>query len=430
MLLVESPLELGAFDTYLAERRLADDTHRPFMVRWVQRFLERTSHRKDLTPDDRLQLFMNELSADSHFADWQRDQALCAVKLYLHSYLPTHKSGDSTPKIVGAGACSKAEPTVDLKASLSKMRDLLRLRHYSFRTEQSYMGWVERFFEYGRANHLKVTSVDTLQNFLSTLAIERHVAASTQNQAFNGLLFLFREVFAIDPGPVKAVRAKRGVRLPVVLSEDEVRRLLEQVDGTSGLMLKLAYGSGMRVSEVVRLRVQDLDFAQRLITVRSGKGDKGRTTLFPLKLVEPLREHLERVKPLHEKDLSQGHGAVYLPDALSVKYPNAARQWGWQYVFPSRSLSVDPRSGVVRRHHVDDKVLQLAMRQAVVRAGITKPATVHTLRHSFATHLLISGVNIREVQQYLGHSSLETTMVYTHVIRNLSNIAESPLDRL
>jgi integron integrase len=238
------------------------------------------------------------------------------------------------------------------------------------------------------------------------------------------LLFLFQEVFAVDPGPVKAVRAKRGPRLPVVLSEEAVRKLLEQVDGTPGLMLKLASGSGMRVSEVVRLRVQDLDYVQRLITVRSGKGDKDRTTLFPLKLVEPLREQL------HEKDLSQGHGAVYLPDALSVNYPNAARKWGWQYVFPSRSLSVDPRSGVSRLHHVDDRALQLGMRQAVVRVRIAKPATVHTLRHSFATPLPINGVNIREVQQYPGHSSLETTMIYTHVIRNLSSTAESPLDLL
>jgi integron integrase len=214
----------------------------------------------------------------------------------------------------------------------------------------------------------------------------------------------------------------------VVLTESEVGKVLDEVDGTVGLMLRLIYGSGLRISECVRLRVKDLDFEQTLVMVRASKGDKDRTTLLPGCMVAPLKVHLERVKALHEKELAAGHGDVELPYALEVKYPKAAWEWRWQYVFPAAGYSTDPRSGAVRRHHVGEEVLQRAMRQAVVQSGITKPAGVHTLRHSFATHLLLHGVNIREVQEYLGHNSVETTMIYTHVMRGLTSTAVSPLD--
>lgn len=420
------PLDLAPFEHYLAQRHLASEKQRPFLIRWVRHFLQRTGGRTDLESADRERLFADEISADLKLAEWQKQQAIHAVHLYLNSFLPA-LAKSQTP--IGKKE-SSLQPLLSETAIMERMTELLRIRHYSYRTEQSYLEWVKRYQRYVKTQKLTPNQVDSLQAYLSYLAMQKQVAASTQNQAFNALLFLFREIFQSEPGKIRSVRAKRGERLPVVLSEEEVRRLWEHVQGTAALMLKLAYGAGLRVSEVVRLRVQDLDFDQGLILVRSGKGDKDRSTLFPRKLMDPLKEHLNRVKELHEKDLAGGHGFVYLPDALERKYPNAGKRWGWQFVFPSRSLSVDPRSGVVRRHHVDDKVLQFAMRQAVIRAGIHKPATVHSLRHSFATHLLMRGVSIREVQQFLGHSSVETTMIYTHVIRNLTSAAESPLDLL
>ena len=228
----------------------------------------------------------------------------------------------------------------------------------------------------------------------------------------------------------KTVRAKRGPKLPVVLSVEEVQELFKSVKGKELLMLKLLYGAGLRLMELVRLRVKDIDFDSNLIFVRSGKGDKDRRTMLPESIKSRLARHLDDVKVLHEKDLAAGYGEVYLPDALERKYPNAAKQWCWQYVFPSSKLSIDPRSGKIRRHHISGKTVQNAMRKAVKRAGIPKHATVHTLRHSFATHLLMNGVNIREVQELLGHKNVETTMVYTHVMREMANIPESPLDRL
>ena len=235
-----------------------------------------------------------------------------------------------------------------------------------------------------------------------------------------------RDVGALDT----TVRAKRGPKLPVVLSVEEVRRLFEQMTGKSLLIVELLYGTGLRLMELARLRVQDIDFGSNTIIIHSGKGDKDRSVMLPEAVKERLKEHLTNVKTLHEKDLASGHGEVGLPDALSRKYPNAAKEWGWQYVFPCGSLSVDPRSGIVRRHHISDSVIQKAVKDAVRKAGIVKHATVHTLRHSFATHLLQAGINIREVQSLLGHKHVETTMVYTHVLRNMSNAPQSPLDAL
>ena len=311
-----------------------------------------------------------------------------------------------------------------------RARAQLRLRHYAYRTEQTYLEWLGRYGRFAEQRALPWAAADTARAFLSDLAIQRGVAASTQNQAFNAILFLLREVLGQDVRGLDAVRAKRGPRLPVVLSDAEVKQVLGETKGTVGLMLRLIYGGGLRVTECTRMRVKDLDFDQGLLFVRSGKGDKDRTTLFPKCLFDPLRGHLARVKTLHDKERAEGGGDVELPYALAMKYPKAACEWGWQYVFPAKDKSVDPRSGAVRRHHVGEQVLQRAMREAVVRAGIAKLAHVHTLRHSFATSLLLRGVNIREVQQYLGHASVETTMIYTHVIRGLNSTAESPLDAL
>jgi len=269
-----------------------------------------------------------------------------------------------------------------------------------------------------------------VEAFLTHLAVEGGVAASTQNQAKSALLFLYKEVLGVElPWLDGVASAKAPKRLPVVLTRDEVRAALDRTEGTPGLMLRLIYGTGVRVMECLRLRVKDVDFARREIVVREGKGFKDRVTMLPESLVAPLREHLVRVRALHERDLREGGGEVYLPYALARKYPAAGREWAWQYVFPSARLSVDPRSGAVRRHHADEKSVQRALRQAVRDAGIHKPASPHTLRHSFATHLLEGGQDIRTVQELLGHKDVSTTMIYTHVLNRGARGVVSPLDR-
>jgi integron integrase len=261
--------------------------------------------------------------------------------------------------------------------------------------------------------------------------LKRRVSSSTQNQAFNALLFLFRNILEIElPDLSKTVRAKRGQKLPVVMSIEEVQALFENLQGLPLLMVQLIYGSGLRLMELFRLRVKDIDFGLNAINVRGAKGDKDRTTVLPEAVKKELQAHLKRVKALHKKDLKSGHGKVYLPDALERRYPGAGKKWYWQYVFPSLRLSVDPRSGKIRRHHMNEKTIQIAVREASMKAGISKHVTVHTLRHSFTTHLLMKGVNIREIQELLGHKNVETTMIYTHVLRGMSNAPKSPLDNL
>ena len=268
-----------------------------------------------------------------------------------------------------------------------------------------------------------------VEAFLTHLAVRGRVAAATQNQAKSALLFLYREVLDQDlPWLENVERAKAPKRLPVVLTQDEVQAVLSRLAGTHWLVAGLLYGAGLRIMEALRLRVKDVDFARGEILVREGKGFKDRVTMLPGLIVDPLRAHLEQVRALHEQDLSEGYGEVYLPYALDRKYPNAPREWGWQYVFPSKSRSVDPRSGMVRRHHVQDQAIQRAIRQAVRDAGIAKPATPHTLRHSFATHLLGSGYDIRTVQELLGHKDVATTMIYTHVLNKGGRGVTSPLD--
>ena len=268
-----------------------------------------------------------------------------------------------------------------------------------------------------------------VEGFLTHLAVAKRVSASTQNQAKSAVLFLYKEVLGAPLPWLEGIEsAKRPACLPVVLTRAEVESILTHLGGTVGLMIRLLYGTGMRIMECVRLRVKDVDFARSEIVVRQGKGARDRMTVLPQTLSAPLKDHLLRVRTLHEADLAEGYGEVYLPDALARKYPGAPRQWAWQYVFPSRTRSVDPRSGAVRRHHADEKALQRAMQQAVRRAGVAKLATPHTLRHSFATHLLQSGYDIRTVQELLGHKDVSTTMIYTHVLNKGGRGVVSPLD--
>jgi len=307
--------------------------------------------------------------------------------------------------------------------------DAIRRRHYSYRTEQAYLQWIKRFVWFHGKRHPREMGAAEVTAFLTHLARERDVSSSTQNQALSALLFLYGKVLEIELPWMKDIdRAKRPVRVPVVLTRDEVRALLARLEGTKWLMASLLYGSGLRLRECLKLRVKDADFGYRQITVRDGKGAKDRVTMLPAALVDPLRSHLARVRTLHERDLVEGYGAVEIPFALERKYPNAAREWAWQYVFPSRKLSADPRSGIIRRHHVYDDVLPRAISQAARAAGIAKPVGSHTLRHSFATHLLAGGHDIRTVQELLGHSDVSTTMVYTHVLNKGGRGVASPLD--
>lgn len=313
---------------------------------------------------------------------------------------------------------------------LDQLRDVLRLKHYSIRTEKAYLDWTRRFVHFTGLRHPRECGAAEVEAFLTHLATHGRVAASTQNQARSALLFLYKEVLHCDLPWLDGVEtAKRPARLPVVLTEEEVRRVLDATRGTSGLVLRLLYGTGMRILECLRLRVKDLDFSRREIVVREGKGLRDRVTMLPASLCDELVRHLRRVELLHDRDLACGHGEVYLPFALARKYPRAAKEWPWQYVFPSDRLSVDPRSGVTRRHHWDPQVIQRALRDALRDARVVKPATPHTLRHSFATHLLDRGYDIRTVQELLGHKDVSTTMIYTHVLNKGGRGVMSPLDR-
>jgi integron integrase len=297
------------------------------------------------------------------------------------------------------------------KRLLDRVRAVLRLRHYSLRTEQAYAGWIKRYILFHNKRHPKDMGAPEIGAFLTHLAVDRYVAASTQNQALYALLFLYNEVLHLDIGPVDAIRAQKPKRLPTVLSRDEVKRVIGAITGTHQLVARLLYGSGLRLIESLRLRVKDIDFAYCQVLVRDGKGQKDRVTVLPNVLVDPLKAHLQRVAMLHGQDLDAGHGAVYLPYALAAKYPNAGKEWVWQYVFPSENLSIDPRSAVTRRHHLGESSVQRAVRKAAQLAGIDKRVTCHTFRHSFATHLLEDGYDIRTVQELLGHKDVKTTMM-------------------
>ena len=313
---------------------------------------------------------------------------------------------------------------------LDQVRQRIRVKHYSIRTETAYLDWIKRYIRFFDKRHPREMSAAHVERFLTHLAVEKDVAASTQNQAKSALLFLYKEVLAVElPWLDGVTQARVPKRLPVVLTKAEVARVLARMPhGVQQIAGGLLYGAGLRLMECLRLRVKDVEFARGEILVREGKGFKDRITMLPRGLSQSLAAHLEKVRELHLQDLAEGFGDVYLPHALDRKYPNAGREWGWQYVFPSGKRSVDPRSGVIRRHHMDEKTIQRAMRQAVRDARVVKPASPHTLRHSFATHLLEDGYDIRTVQELLGHSDVSTTMIYTHVLNRGAGGVRSPFD--
>lgn len=312
---------------------------------------------------------------------------------------------------------------------LDQVRDAIRRRHYSYRTEETYIHWIKRFIFFHQKRHPNDMGEAEVTTFLNHLSRERKVAASTQNQALSAILFLYKEALGRSLGWLEGLEwARRPARVPTVLTAGEVQRLLAHLEGTKWIMASLLYGAGLRLRECLKLRIKDIDFEYRQIIVRDGKGAKDRVTVLPGALVEPLKQHLVRVKALHEKDLATGYGDVELPDALQRKYPRAGYEWGWKFVFPSYKLSTDPRTGVIRRHHVFETFLARAVKEAARSAGIAKHVSSHTLRHSFATHLLENGYDIRTVQELLGHDSVETTMVYTHVMNKGGRGVKSPLD--
>ncbi len=311
---------------------------------------------------------------------------------------------------------------------LERVQNVARLKHYSIQTEKTYMKWIKRFILFHKKRHPASMGEREVSEFLTYLAVKGKVAASTQNQALCAILFLYKEVLKQELGWMENVeRAKKRKRIPVVFTKEEARRILAQLEGTKWLMANLLYGSGLRLMECIRLRVKDADFSYNQIIVRDSKGNADRVTIFPDSLKKPLTSHLKKVRTLHEQDLQEGFGRVFLPFALAKKYPNADRQWGWQYVFPAAQRSIDPRSGLERRHHVMGRVLQRSVNKAIKEAGIEKPGSCHTFRHSFATHLLEAGYDIRTVQELLGHKDVSTTMIYTHVINKVKGV-RSPLD--
>jgi len=312
---------------------------------------------------------------------------------------------------------------------LEQVKNLLRTKHYSYKTEKAYLFWIKRYILYHHKRHPNEMGEGEIEQFLTHLAVNEHVAASTQNQALWAIVFLYKQVLKKEPGEFKElVWAKKPKRLPVVFSREEAKAVLNQLTGVYNIMATLLYGAGLRLSECLELRVKDMDFSYKQITVRDAKGDKDRVTLLPESIIEALKQHLGKVKNLHEKDLQTGYGMVCLPDALARKYRNADKEWGWQYVFPATQISTDPRSGVQRRHHLYETVLQKAVKVTIRKAGIVKHAGCHTFRHSFATHLLENGYDIRTIQELLGHKSVETTMVYTHVMNKGGLGVKSPVD--
>ena len=316
------------------------------------------------------------------------------------------------------------------KKLLDQVRDALRTKHYSYRTEQTYLDWIKRYILFHNKRHPERMGEDEIRAFLTYLAVERKFAASTQNQALSALLFLYRVVLqreiTLHPDISNISRPKR---LPTVLSHQEAMSIISQMHGVPRLMTKILYGSGLRLTECLRLRVKDIDFENHQIIVRGGKGDNDRVTILPDSVAAEIEYVLQDVKALHDKDLREGYGETVLPNALGVKYPNAGKEWGWQYIFPASQRSTDPVLGVIRRHHLDESVLQKAIHQAAQLAKINKPVSPHTFRHSFATQLLQNGYDIRTIQELLGYKDVKTTMIYTHVLQRGGMAVKSPLDR-
>jgi len=411
-------------------------------VKWIQKFA-RYMHGVPLRVRtvEHVKGFLNSLEHQANLKKWQLEQAEEALRILYQEFLKVawaQKWSSLADTIPWEGLTQRrsfrdesTSKDVDEqhKEIIKRLCTEIRRRHYSIRTEQSYEDWVRRYITFHGLKSPRKLGSDAVKEYLEYLAEERKVSASTQNQALNALVFLYEQVLGEPLGTIgDFTRAKRPKRLPVVLTREEVKRLLDALTGTYALMAGLLYGSGLRLMECVRLRVKDIDFEQNQIMVRDGKGQKDRVTLLPKRFYEALKKQLAFAKKLHEKDLSKGLGEVYIWPALERKYPSASKEWIWQYVFPSSRLSVDPRSQKVRRHHIHENALQRVVKDAARRIGLTKQVSCHVFRHSFATHLLESGYDIRTVQELLGHADVSTTMIYTHILNRPGLAVKSPVD--
>jgi integron integrase len=412
-------LMLKSFQAFLQDKKAIKPQSVPFYLKWVSDcygFLNESLSAR--LAGDRKKEFLSHMA--KRHEDWQVRQADTALRLY--DYFLSKNVPDTASDGHSDGAKWK-----DLQ---EKMREALRLRQRSLSTEKTYLMWLRSFRQWVAGRSPQELTARDLQDFLSHLAVEKKISPSTQNQALNAMVFLFRHVLDKEIGKeLSAVRARRRRHLPVVLTSREVQSIFDHLEGTSRLMAQMIYGCGLRLYECLRLRVKDIDMERNVVIIRSGKGDKDRRTVLPETLKDDLIRHLGEVRSLYDQDRKEDIGGVWLPGALERKYPNAGKEWGWFWAFPSRSLSVDPQRPIIRRHHVHPASLQKAFKLASGKAGISKQASVHTLRHSFATHLLENGYDIRTIQQLLGHQSLQTTMIYTHVAtKNILGV-RSPLDK-
>jgi integron integrase len=444
----DSETRPGFWEAYkeCAEENRVRPDRSPFYVNWARSFANflpekplKTRSRNDI------EAFLTDLEKRKGVADWQVRQAEHALKVLYEIFLPAYAPEKTTPPATAGKHLSQKGANRDgsfrdhvipgeverqFPELVEAVKTEVRSRHFSYRTETAHLDWVRRFTAFhGYADPRRLDAPAAVKTYLDYLAVEREVAASTQNQALNALVFFYGQVLRKPLGEMEEfARAKRPRRLPEVMTRDEVRDLLSNMNGITGLMAGLMYGAGLRLMECVRLRVKDIDFARNQIMVRDGKGQKDRVTMLPERFAAPLHEHLARVKAVHTQDLAQGTADVYIWPALARKFPGACREWIWQYVFPAKSLSVDPRSGKVRRHHINEGLVQHAVKEAATKAAICKRVSCHTLRHSFATHLLEAGYDIRTVQELLGHADVTTTMIYTHVLNRPGISVKSPAD--
>ncbi len=411
---------MKAFQNYILNKRLASKKTAPYYLSWVSKCYAFVNKKTDRSLSEKnVESYLKHIALSSQ--DWQVEQARDAIATYLY--------------FLRAGEPEDCVHTADADASWKKaantMVSVMRLKHMALATERAYLGWVRAFFVFVKRTRPETLNNNDFKAFISHLAVDRKVARTTQNQAFNALLFFYRHALDKEPGDLGlTLRSRTKRHLPVVLSTGEVQQLFYHMDGIGRLMARLIYGSGMRLNECLRLRVKDLDFERNCLIVRSGKGDKDRQTLLPERVKNELQAQLNRIRELHQKDMrNETLAGVFLPGALERKYPGAGKEWAWQWIFPSQGLSVDPRTGIVRRHHIHANTLQRQVKKAARKAGLSKKVSVHTLRHSFATHLLENGYDIRTIQDLLGHASIQTTMIYTHVaLKNRMGII-SPLDQ-
>ncbi len=406
-------MNIQKFKKFLAQKGIASKNI-PYYITWISKFFsfyeQPVTDRIDNKEKDK---FLKHLSAK--FEDWQVKQADFAIKLFNNFLFYSNISNDNLPE-----AWEQLE---------KKYIDIIRLKHLSYRTEKTYLKWINDFKKFLKEkNPLKLEPND-IQEYLTYLAIERKVSASTQNQALNALVFLFRNILQKDiKGVISAVKAKERKRLPVVFTKEEIEKIFNKMDKEYNLMAKLIYGCGLRLSECITLRVKDINFGKNILIIRAGKGDKDRVTVLPEKIIPELKEHIENIRQIYQKDRKINLAGVELPNALKKKYKNAGKEWGWFWVFPSKSLSISPRENIIRRHHIYPSTLQRVFKKALIEAGITKNGSVHSLRHSFATHLLEQGYDIRTVQELLGHKNVQTTMIYTHIAKKNILGVRSPLD--